>query len=273
MYAGSPYGGVWKSVDGGANWNNLNTDHQLPTIGVSAIVVDPQNGHNIFLGTGNHHDYPTGSGSIGIYRSQNGGLTWLPTTSTPTLVGTFHTIGNIIIHPANPAIAFAATSVGLYKSINANAPVCTWNRIPGMTGYFRTVIFKPGPSTEIYAAGTDIFRSVNGGVTWTSMTGTGTGLSFSTSDPVKSINLAVSPADPSRVYAVINTSSTLLVYSYNGTTWSQKVAPTGPQGDRDPVVVSPIDANVLFVGSVALYKSVTGGGQLVRRKSPAFRYA
>lgn len=36
LYVGSPYGGVWKSTDAGLSWVNLNTDHQLPTLQISA---------------------------------------------------------------------------------------------------------------------------------------------------------------------------------------------------------------------------------------------
>ena len=56
IYAGAWNGGVWKTVDGGQNWFNLNTDQQLPIIGISSIAVDPvlnSNGYyNIYVGTG-----------------------------------------------------------------------------------------------------------------------------------------------------------------------------------------------------------------------------
>jgi len=50
IYAGAPAGGLWVSNDYGKTWAN-NTD-TLPTLGVSAIAIDPKNSDTIYIGTG-----------------------------------------------------------------------------------------------------------------------------------------------------------------------------------------------------------------------------
>ena len=50
LYAGSASGGLWKSIDDGANWNYLSTG--MPVLGVSSIVINPDNSNEMFIGTG-----------------------------------------------------------------------------------------------------------------------------------------------------------------------------------------------------------------------------
>ena len=72
IFAGAPAGGLWQSADGGNTWVT-HTD-TLPTLGVSAIVVDYSNPDKILIGTGDRDagDAP----GLGVLKSLNGGLTW-----------------------------------------------------------------------------------------------------------------------------------------------------------------------------------------------------
>ncbi|MEI8006925.1 MAG: hypothetical protein WCI48_12020, partial [Bacteroidota bacterium] len=72
FYIGAPSGGFWYTTDGGVNWAT-STD-TLPTLGVSAIVVDYSNPGTIFIGTGDRDagDAP----GMGVYKSTDAGLTW-----------------------------------------------------------------------------------------------------------------------------------------------------------------------------------------------------
>ena len=270
MYACSQRGGVWKTLDGGMNWSEMNTG--LPLLNVSSIAVDPSNPNTIYVGAScpsrGAVDVRPECVSQGIYKTVNGGASWAATgASTPiSFAGGFQNISAILIHPSNSNIVFAATSVGLYMSTNATT-TCTWTLLKA--GYFRTVLFKPGSTTTLYAAGDDIWRSVDGGITWNPITGTGNGypeLDFGMSPfagyAIQNINLAVSPADPARLYAAINTEATFQVYSFNGTSWTQKVSPyypNDPQPSRDPIAVSPTNANVVLLGGLIVNRSIDGG--------------
>ena len=73
-YAGSPSGGLFKTIDRGENWSVLNTDY-LSVPGLSHMQIDPSNSQRIFIATG---DGDNGfSFSRGIYFSDNGGSTWI----------------------------------------------------------------------------------------------------------------------------------------------------------------------------------------------------
>ena len=50
VYAGAAGGGLWRTTDAGANWTNLTAD--LPCLGISGIVIDPNNTNTIFILTG-----------------------------------------------------------------------------------------------------------------------------------------------------------------------------------------------------------------------------
>ena len=72
VYVGSPSGGIWKSTDGGKSWIVLSD--QLPSLGVSSILVHPTRPNEILVGTGDR-DHGDAAG-LGVMLSTDGGLTW-----------------------------------------------------------------------------------------------------------------------------------------------------------------------------------------------------
>jgi hypothetical protein len=92
IWVGSPSGGLWKSIDGGVNWNT-NTD-LLSVLGCSDLVIDPTNSNIIYLATG---DKNTGQiNSIGILKSTDGGTTWNPSGLSWT-VNSYNRIFKLLI--------------------------------------------------------------------------------------------------------------------------------------------------------------------------------
>ena len=140
LYIGAPSGGMWQSSDGGQTWVT-HTD-TLPTLGVSAIIVDYSSPNNIFLGTGDR-DAGDATG-LGVYKSTDGGLTWTP---AKTGMGD-QTVGRMIQDPTNASIILAATSGGIYRTTDGGN---TWTQTK--SGNFNCIEFNPANHSIVYAAG------------------------------------------------------------------------------------------------------------------------
>lgn len=265
IWVGSPGGGLWKSVDGGANWTS-NTDN-FATLGVSDIAIHPTNSSIMYLATGDFDASDTYS--IGVLKSIDGGVTWTTTGFTQATSSRYR-IGRLIINPTNPDVLIAATNAGIMRTANAGT---TWTTI--QTGIFSDVEFKPGDPNTVYAASyanggaARMYVSTNGGTSFTLATGT------PTSDALR-ISVAVTPANPAVVYALIcnnaagykglykstnsGVSYTLVNSTPNILSGDEAGANAGGQGWYDlSLAVSPLDANLIYVGGVNTWKSTNGG--------------
>ncbi|MFT5513737.1 MAG: photosystem II stability/assembly factor-like uncharacterized protein, partial [Bacteroidia bacterium] len=190
IYAGAPAGGVWITKDGGVTWSS-NTD-SLATLGVSSIAIDPQYPDTIYLGTGDRD--ASDSYGRGVFKSTDGGQTWLQSTSGMGNV----TVGRLLIDQNNTQILLAGTSSGVYRSTNGGS---TWTR--SISGNYKDLVFDAVNSAIVYACGTSarLYKSTDNGASFTQLTN---GLPSGKSR----IAVAVTPADTNFVYAVITNSRT-----------------------------------------------------------------
>lgn len=257
LFVGSPSGGFWKTTDGGINW--MTSTDTLPTLGVSAIVVDYSNPLKILIGTGDRDagDAP----GMGVFKSLDGGDTWSEST---TGMGS-KTVCKMIQHPSNPVIILAATTSGIYRSTDGGS-----NWALTASGNFKDICFKPNDPTIVYAAkGDDFYRSSNNGTSFTPIT---SGLP---NDGLRGV-IAVTAANPNYVYFLIcNTSSGFkgvyrstdagLNFSARSTSpnildWSCNGGGTGGQGWYDlALAADPTNAETIYVGGVNVWKSTNGG--------------
>lgn len=288
IYVGSPFGGVWKTDNGGINWANFNTDF-LPVIKISDIAINPNNNNIIYIATGDRDDQYEVSISAGVYRSADGGLTWSSVNNGLDYSGFFQ-ISKILINPSNPDEIFLSTSEGIYKTTNGTTS-CQWIELTDplvYQNYFRSIIYKPnGLYTTLYASGKDILKSTDGGNNWNSMTGQGTGLDFSTFSYCPSprrINLAVSPNAPEMLFAFgifsnnndplqWNTPLKYRVFIHDGISWSTKdflpgnyesgggysYTRHGANPTWLPITVSPVNEDHIYIGNVVSWRSFDGG--------------
>lgn len=256
IYIGAPSGGMWQSSDAGLTWVT-HTD-TLPTLGVSAIIVDYSSPNRIFLGTGDR-DHGDASG-LGVYKSIDEGLTWTP---SKTGMGD-KTVGEMLQDPTNASIMLAATSGGIYRTIDGGN---NWTQTK--TGNFKSIEFKPGNHSIVYAAGgSQFFQSTDNGVTFSLIT---SGLSGGQ----RSI-IAVSAANPAYVYILYAASDngyggvyrstdsglsfSLRSNSPNILDWSCGGTDTGGQGWYDlALAADPTNANVIYVGGINVFRSSDGG--------------
>jgi hypothetical protein len=267
MYLGTAAGGVWKTTDGGQAWAAI-TDTQA-SLAIGAIAIDPNNPNNIYVGTG-EADYSVDSYyGQGLLKSTDGGTTWTLISSPFASGGSAPPFAQIAIQPGNSSVLLAATESGVYRSTNAGA---TWtNELPsyasavifdpsnantayaGMNGYFNSIVY-----TSVTAA---IYKSTDGGVTWTALTG-GTGSPLPAGSAVWRTALTLDSAGNllAGVAPSSEGSGTPYKSSNGGTTWTALTAPgDGLDWYRDWIVAVPGSTNILYTGGVDLWQSLDGG--------------
>jgi hypothetical protein len=117
LLVGAAGGGIWESIDTGANW--ICRGDQLPCLSIGAIAFDRSNPQTVYAGSGEGNSEYALLGA-GIFKSVDGGATWNPLARAP-----FAGIGfyGLLIDPADPAVLYAATTAGFFLSTDGGA---TW---------------------------------------------------------------------------------------------------------------------------------------------------
>ncbi len=285
IYAGSASGGIFKSTNGGTDWAPI--FDQSISLSIGDVVVAPSDKNVLFVGTG---EPGAGTGSVtydgaGVFRSSDAGATW----QSVGLEGS-GIVGKIAVHPTDASRVFVAacgnlygndSDRGLYRSKNGGA---AWEKVLFLndsTG-FVDVAFHPAqpdiliaaswerlrrPERRRYAgAATGIFRSTDGGDTWTEVA-----QNVLTGD-VGRIGFAASESQPGLFYAVVAgpTSNFKGIYKSTdaGATWSlvfadENAMPGSFYGTSghwfSKIWCDPKDAQHLFVAGVELFESHDGG--------------
>ncbi|MGH8321191.1 MAG: VPS10 domain-containing protein, partial [Gammaproteobacteria bacterium] len=216
-YMGATGGGVWKSANYGATWQNI-SDGQFDNANIGAIAVAPSNPKIIYVGTGESDIRNTLLTGDGMYKSTDAGKTWSHIGLADT-----HIISRIVVDPNNPDIVYVAAmghvfapnaERGVYKSTDGGK---TWKKIlyvNDQTGAIDLVMNPRNPQI-MYAAlwqayrthwtfssggpGSGIYESTDGGSHWRNIshnTGLPTGI-------FGRIGLAIAPSDPNVLYTII----------------------------------------------------------------------
>ena len=102
FYFGACAGGVWKTIDGGNYWENI-SDGFFKTSSVGALAISNSNPDIIYAGMGEACIRSDVSYGDGVYKSMDGGNTWVHLG----LEDTKH-ISRIRIHPNNPDLVYVA---------------------------------------------------------------------------------------------------------------------------------------------------------------------
>jgi len=269
-YCGTEPGEVYKSTNGGLNWELVSKNLDFGS-GVTSVEVHPNNPNFILAG-----------GNNGIFRSIDGAQNW-----TNTLPSTGLKVNELYILPDNPNIILAATGKGLYRSTDAGQ---TWNQLFTEKSY--DIKQKPGSTQTLYLLKNnptlircEFFSSTDAGLTW-SLQDTGW---YSSTDPARidgGGRLAVSSADPERVYAYLigdskpNDVGYIGLYRSNnsGQTWTLPNGPVGgPYSTSHPnlaqgtptwnyhqgfyncaLLANPLNADEILIGGLNLYRSTDG---------------
>ncbi len=273
-------GGVWKSSNAGTTWQPLFDDQISYSIG--EITLDPTNPDVVWVGTGENVSGRHVGWGDGLYRSRDGGQSW----ESMGLKESEH-ISRILIHPEDSNTLLVAAEGplwssggerGVYRSIDGGQNWTQVLEIDDDTGA-TDLEFHPTNPSIVYAAtyerrravwsflaggqGSGIYKSEDGGETWREVT---KGLpSADDGVEVGKIGLAVTPADPDRVYATIEASDDqqgFYVSLDRGESWSRRneyiSGGTGPHYYQE-IEASPVDADRVYQMDVFLHTTRDGG--------------
>jgi photosystem II stability/assembly factor-like uncharacterized protein len=240
IYAGTASGGVWRSKSAGADW--LPIFDEAPTQSIGAISINPRNPDEIWVGTGEGNPRNSQNFGAGMFKSIDGGKTWLQMGLADT-----RAIHRIIIHRDNPQIVWAAvigtsngpsTERGVYKTTDGGL---TWRKtlyINDLTGCADLVTDAQNPNKLVAAmweyrrwpwffksggTGSGIHVSYDGGETWKRSTDKD-GLP---EGELGRIGLAISPANSDIIYALVEAKDNALYKSTDGGKKWQKMAEKG----------------------------------------------
>jgi photosystem II stability/assembly factor-like uncharacterized protein len=273
-YFGAVAGGVWKTVDGGANWTPLFDKQDISSIG--AIAVAPSDHNTIYVGTGEAAIRGDTTYGSGVYKSVDGGKNWKNIGLRDT-----HQIGALIVHPHNPDIVLVAAlghafgpnkERGIFRTSDGGK---TWTNVlhkDENTGGI-DVVFDPHNPNVVFASlwqarrqpwffssggpGSGLYKSEDNGVTWKQLTGNGLPDGI-----LGKIGISVSAADSNRVYAIIEAKEGGIFRSDDGGEKWTKVNDDGRFRQRawyfSKIYADPKTVDTVYVLNTGAFKSVDG---------------
>ncbi len=231
IYAGAAGGGIWKTIDGGSSWNPL-TDSQS-TLFTGAIAVAPSNTSVIYAGTGEADNSPLAFYGRGVLKSTNAGATW---TLTGNSSFNQKTISQVAVDPTNASIVYAAvTTVG----------------------------------QNTVAGGTGVWKSIDGGTSWTNMTATA---AVPLNSTLPYTDIQIDRSNPLHLLTAIggaNAVSGIYVSNNGGTSWAAQGGglPTGTSLGWTRIAFAPSNTQDIYATFVnngngnllSAWTSINGG--------------
>ncbi len=220
-YVGAASGGVYKTTDGGVNWDAIFDDQPVQSIGSLGVsMTDP---NIVWAGTGEGKIRSHISVGQGVYKSTDAGRTW-------TLMGLEQTgrIPRLAIHPTNPDVVYVCAlghsygpqlERGVFRTMDGGE---SWDHVLFVdenTGC-SDIALDPANPRNLFAGtwqleihtygrtsggpGGGLHVSRDGGDTWEKLSGPDNGIGLPTL-PVGKVAVAVAPSNPQRVYAMLET--------------------------------------------------------------------
>ncbi len=290
FYMGAVGGGIWKTDNYGQTWYPI-SDGQLTTGSIGAIRVAESNQDILYAGTGSDGIRSNVIGGRGVFRSDDAGETW-------RLLGLERTgqVGAVEIHPENPDVAYVAAlgnawgtndERGIYRTRDGGE---SWDQILFTSDSVGGIDLELNPEDpdEIYASmwrgerkpwtiisgmeasGEEdgIWKSTDGGESWRYISeGLPTGL-------IGKIDLAVTPANPDLVMAVVETTDPdegVYRSDDRGETWRLVSNQQGLMNRPfyyTNIDIDPVNPDRVFVNNEGFYVSLDGGVTFERRPTP-----
>lgn len=265
LYAGTPAGGVYKSLDGGAHWSAASDG--LTDVRVRALAIDPQTPATLYAVTQ----------ASGVYKSLDGGAHWTAANQGIDGVGGFPpTLGvvTLAIDPQNPATLYAGrtSGLGVFKSTDGGGQwSAASNGLPegnpgGLGEVVRALAIDPQTPGTLYAGTfqSGVYKSTDGGNQWDA---TNDGLG-----DLVILTLAIDPLAPGTLYAGTRDGG-VFKSADGGTSWlamnEGMIA-----SSVFSLAIDPQTLGTLYAGGVeGVFRSVDGGRVVERRGRGATRQA
>ncbi|MGB0982036.1 MAG: VPS10 domain-containing protein [Winogradskyella sp.] len=276
-YFGATGGGIWKTTNGGRQWENISDGFFGGSIG--AITVSKSDPNVIYVGGGEKTVRGNVSSGYGIWKSEDAGKTW----TSSGLKNSRH-VPRIAVHPTNHNIVYAGVlgniykptqERGVYKSSDGGK---TWKKILFSNEHAGVVdlILDPTNPRVLYAStwrinrtpyslnsggdGSALWKSTDSGDTWTEIS-THKGFPEGT---LGIIGVTVSPINSQRVWAIIENKDNGGLYRSDdgGETWKhvnseRKLRQRAWYYTR--LYADTEDVNTVYVLNVRYHKSTDGG--------------
>jgi photosystem II stability/assembly factor-like uncharacterized protein len=279
FYIGVNNGGVWKTDDFGHTWNPIFDDQ--PTGSIGTLAIAPSNPNILYVGSGEGLQRPDLSVGDGMYKSIDGGKTWRHLGLRDG-----QQIASILVDPRDPNRVFVAVlghpygpnaERGVYRSSDGGE---TWQKALYKDEHTGAIdlAFDPRDPRTIYAVlwqarqgpwengafsgpNSGLFKSTDGGTTWSQLTGGLPGFD----QGLGRIGIAIAPSDPARMYALVEARGGAAgVYRSDdaGSTWrktngEQRIYGRG--SDFACVRVDPKNKDVIYVANTSTYRSSDAG--------------
>ncbi len=272
LYVATASGGLWKTTNKGTTWTPIFENQKVATFGDVAIFEG--DARILYVGTGEQNNRQSSSWGNGVYKSTDAGATW----THLGLAATRH-IARVAIHPANPDIVWVAAAGDLWAP-NADRGVYrttdggrTWSRtlfVDSLTGATDIVVDPTNPDVVVAAtyqrlrtpwgfngggAGSGIWKSVDGGVTWQAITA-----GVPAGDKGR-IGLAIARSNPRILIATIEHRTEGGTYRSEdgGDTWVKVNALNPRPMYYSKPVIDPTNADRVWIPGVTVYRSEDGG--------------
>ena len=235
-YVAAASGGVWKTTNDGATFTPV-FEHE-GSYSIGTVALDPNHPNTVWVGTGENNAQRTVSYGDGVYRSDDGGATWRNLG-----LKTSQHIGRIIIDPRDSNTVYVAAEGpvwasggerGVFKSTDGGK---SWSNVLSISDHTGAsdLVMDPRNPDVLYAAayqrerhvytlidgGPDsgIYKTTDAGKSWTRLRA---GLP---AGDLGRIGLAISPADPRRIYATVeaaNRAGGVFLSTDGGATWQKR---------------------------------------------------
>ena len=274
-YFGGTGGGVWKTTDGGASWDPV-SDKFFRTGSVGALAVAPSDPNVVYAGMGEGCIRGNVSAGDGVWKSTDAGKTWASAGLADT-----QQIPRVRVHPSNPDVVYVAAlghtwgpnpDRGIFRSTDGGK---TWKKVlyvDEKTGASDLVMDATNPrilyagfwqvgrkpwSLESGGPGGGVWKTTDGGDTWKKLAG---GLPEGV---VGRVGLAVSPAQPDRVWAIVEAEKGGVFRTDDGGETWKKVNDDNKLRQRawyySHVYADPKNADAVYVLNVGFFRSGDGG--------------
>jgi photosystem II stability/assembly factor-like uncharacterized protein len=216
--------GVYKSVDGGENWQHIGLED---TRHVERILIDPRNPEVVLVAAMGHTSGP--NEERGVFRSTDGGRNWKKVLYKDNATGA----ADLCFDPANPRVVYATLWHGIRKA---------------------------GQKGTGYGPGGGLYKSVDEGITWTEIKGRG----LPEGDWGRAGVVVAPRNHGQRVYLIVDAKEKkggLFRSDDAGATWKKATEDKRIDGFwyMGEIFVDPKNADIVYVPSQNMYRSTDGG--------------